>query len=211
MAQKPLQMALKSGAGDKLHFLSMSAHEEVSRLFEYQIIAVSEDGNLSADDVLGKPIGVSLELGNGKTRWFQGLATSFGIEGGEGRSVSYRITARPWMWLLTRSADVRIFQDKSVPDIIKSIFEKYQGSVKISLTGTHKPRPYCVQYRETDFNFVCRLMEEEGIFFWFEHTDAKHNLVLADGPSAHAPTPGFEKVIFRVHQAALDEQAAIHE
>ena len=211
MAQKPLQMALKSGAGDKLRFLSMSAQEEISRLFEYQIIAVSDDGAISADDLLGKPVAVSLELGDGKTRWFHGIATSFGIEGGDGRSVSYRLTARPWLWLLTRSADLRIFQDKSVPDIIKAIFDEYQGAVKLNLTGSHKPRTYCVQYRETDFNFVCRLMEEEGIFFWFAHTESKHELVLADSPSAHAASPGFDKVMFRVHQQSLDEQPAIHE
>ncbi len=211
MAQsKPLQMALKSGAGDKLRFVSMSAQEEVSRLFEYQIIAVSDDGNLLADDLLGKPVAVSLALGDGTTRWFNGIAASFGIEGGEGRNISYRITARPWLWLLTRSADLRIFQDKSVPDIIKAVFAEYSGSVVDKLTGSHQPRTYCVQYRETDFNFVCRLMEEEGIFFWFAHTEDKHDLVLADDPGAHTAATGFDKMIFRVHQAALAEQPAIH-
>jgi type VI secretion system secreted protein VgrG len=212
MAQaKSHQMALKTSKGSALLFTSMSAHEEVSRLFEYQIIAVSDDGNIAADDLLGKPVAVSLEVGAGKTRWFNGMVSSFGIEGGDGRMVSYRITARPWLWLLTRSSNVRIYQQKSVPDIVKSVFAEYNGSVKLKLTGTYAPRDYCVQYRESDFNFVSRLLEEEGIFYWFEHSEDKHELVLADAPSAHAAAPGFDKVVFQVAQQALDEQPAIHQ
>ena len=147
MASKPFQMALKTSVGSKLRFVSMSAQEEVSRLFELQIVAVSDDGAITADDLLGKPAAVSLELANGSTRWFHGIVASFGIEGGEGRLHSYRLAVRPWLWLLTRSADLRIFQDKSVPDIIKTLFAEYSGSVVDKLTGTHQPRSYCVQYR----------------------------------------------------------------
>ena len=212
MAQpKPLQMVLKTSADDKLLFRSMSAQEEVSRLFEYQIIATSVDGALAADDFLGKPVAVSLQVGDGDPRWFNGMVSSFGVEGGDGRFVSYRITARPWLWLLTRSADLRIFQSQSVPDIVSTIFAEYNGSVSLKLSGTFAPRVYCVQYRETDFNFVSRLMEEEGIFYWFAHSADKHELVLADSASAHAEVPGFETVLFRVQQQALDEQAAIHQ
>jgi len=212
MAQsKPLPVVLTSGAGSKLLFMSMSAHEEVSRLFEYQIIAVSEDGDLAADDMLGKPVAVSLVVGEGLTRWFNGMVASIGIEAGEGRYVSYRITARPWLWLLTRASNVRIFQEKSVPDIVKEVFADYSGSVKVQLTGSYKPRTYCVQYRESDFNFVSRLLEEEGIFYWFEHSEDKHDLVLADAPSAHVAAPGFDKVAFGVDQRALAEQPLIHQ
>ena len=212
MAQsKPFQMALKTSVGAKLRFVSMAAQEEVSRLFEFQIVAVSDDGAISADDLLGKPAAVSLEMANGGTRWFHGIVASFGIEGGEGRLHSYRLTVRPWLWLLTRSADLRIFQDKSVPDIIKALFAEYSGSVVVKLTGSHKPRSYCVQYRESAFNFVCRLMEEEGIFFWFAHSESKHDLVLADDPGAHAASPGFDKVLFRVDQQAIVGQPAIQQ
>ncbi len=211
MAQsKPLQMVLKSGAGDKLKFMAMSAQEEVSRLFEFQIVAVAELATIAADDLLGKPVAVSLEVPGGAPRWFNGIVASFGIEGADGRYASYRITARPWLWLLTRSADLRIFQQKSVPDIVQEIFAKYQGSVVLKLTGSYAPRNYCVQYRETDFNFVSRLLEEEGIFYWFAHSEDKHDLVLADAASAHEPAPGFDKIEFRVDQQALGEKPAIH-
>ncbi len=212
MAQqfKPMQMTLKSGAGDKLGFLSMSALEEVSRLFEYQIIAVSDDLTVAPDNLLGKPVAVSIDLGNGVKRWFNGIVASFGIEGGDGRHATYRITARPWLWLLTRSADLRVFQDKSVITIVKEIFAEYNGSVVDKTTGSHKPRGYCVQYRETDFNFVSRLMEEEGIFYWFAHAEDKHDLVLADDAGAHAATPGYETTPYRVDQGnALAEQQVI--
>ena len=213
MAQKfkPIQMALKTSAGDALRFMSMAATEEMSRLFEYQIVGVSDNNALSADDFLGKPVAVSINLGDGATRWFNGLVTSFGIEGGNLRHSSYRLTARPWLWLLTRSADVRIFQEKSALDIIKEVFAEYTGSVQDKTTGSYKPRTYCVQYRETDFNFVSRLMEEEGIFYWFDHSDSKHDLVLADDAGAHKAMPGFEKAPFRVDQQALGEQAVISE
>ena len=212
MAQsKPLQMALKTSLGDKLRFMSMSGQEEISRLFEYQVLAVSEDGNLAADELLGKPVTVSLDQGGGRTRWFNGIVASCGIDGGDGRYVSYRITMRPWLWLLTRSADIRIFQDQSVPDIIQAVFAEYQGQVQLNLQGSHPPRRYCVQYRETDFNFVCRLMEEEGIFFWFAHSADKHALMLADDAGAHAAQAGFEKVVYRATPKAQGATPAIHQ
>ena len=96
----------------------------------------------------------------------------------------------PWLWFLTRTADCRIFQNKKVPDIIQKIF-KDLGSpdFKLRLYGDFATRDYCVQYRETDFNFVSRLMEEEGICYYFEHQDGKHTLILANDPAAHEACP----------------------
>jgi type VI secretion system secreted protein VgrG len=211
MAQtyKPIPLALTSGAGDALKFRSMAAYEEVSRLFEYQIVGFATRGDLAADDVLGKPVAVSMDLGDNATRWFNGLATAFGIEGREGDLFTYRITARPWLWLLTRSADLRIFQDKSALDIVKEVLGKYSGSVVDKTSGSYTTRSYCVQYRETDFNFVSRLMEEEGIFYWFDHSADKHDLVLADDAGAHDAMSGFEDAVFRVQQDALGQQHTI--
>ena len=208
---KPLQMALKTELGDQLRFVSMSGQEEISRLFDYQVMAVSDNGNIAADTLLGKPMAVSLDQGGGRTRWFHGIAASFGIDGGAGRLVSYRITMRPWLWLLSRSADIRIFQDQTVPEIVKSVFAEYQGQVRLDLHGSHPPRRYCVQYRETDLNFVCRLLEEEGIFFWFAHSADKHELVLTDDAGAHTAMPGFDKLLFRTNAKAMGAQPTIHE
>jgi type VI secretion system secreted protein VgrG len=208
---KPLQMALTTSPDVKLRFMSMSGQEEISRLFEYQVQAVSENGDIAADDLLGKPAAVSLDQGGGRTRWFHGIVAACGIDGGDGRFVSYRLTLRPWLWLLTRSADIRIFPDQSVPDIIQAVFAEYQGQVRLALNGSFAPRPYCVQYRETDFNFVCRLMEEEGIFFWFDHSADKHELVLANHAGAHEPQTGFDKVLFRTDAKAQGALPTIHQ
>jgi type VI secretion system secreted protein VgrG len=104
---------------------------------------------------------------------------------------------RPWFWFLTRTADCRIFQNQKVPDIIKSVF-RYNGmsDFKDLLTGVYRDWVYCVQYRETGFNFISRLMEQEGIYYYFEHIKGKHTLVLADSLSAHEPWLNYETVPF---------------
>ena len=204
-------MELVTAVGDKLHFKSMSAHEEISRLFEYQIIAVSDDRTVSADDLLGTNVAVSMAVADGSKRWFHGIVAAFGIEGVQGRYFTYRITARPWAWLLTRSADVRIFQDMSTPDIVKAVFGEYTSTFDDQLTGTYAPRTYCVQYRETDFNFVSRLMEEEGIFYFFKHAEDKHELVLADASGAHQAVAGFEEIRYLEDDVTVAEAQAIND
>ncbi len=206
----PLQMELVADAAPALRFKSMSALEEVSRLFEFQVIAVCDDMGIAADDLLGTNVAVSLEVADDTKRWFHGVVAGFGIDGVEGRLFSYRLTVRPWAWLMTRSANVRIFQQMSTPDIVKQVFGEYTGTFVDQLTGSYAPREYCVQYRETDFNFVCRLLEEEGIFFFFQHSADKHDLVLADASSAHATVPGFEEVLYLEDPAAIAERQAIN-
>ena len=208
----PLQMELVTSLGPVLRFKSMSAQEEVSRLFEFQVIAVSDDPAVAADDLLGTNVAVSIEVADDTKRWFHGIVAGFGIEGVEGRDFSYRLTVRPWAWLMTRSADVRIFQEMSTPDIIKAVFGEYaNGTFVDELSGSYSPRTYCVQYRETDFNFVSRLMEEEGIFYYWRHAEDKHELVLADAASTHVATAGFEEILYLEDDKALAEAQAINE
>jgi type VI secretion system secreted protein VgrG len=207
----PLQMELVASAAPALKFKSMSALEEISRLFEYQIIAVCDDPAISADDLLGTTAAVSMEVADGTKRWFHGIVAGFGIEGVEGRLFSYRLTVRPWAWLMTRSADVRIFQAMTTPDIVKQVFGDYTGTFVDQLSGSYQPRTYCVQYRETDFNFVCRLMEEEGIFFFFKHSEDKHDLVLADATSAHETVAGFEQILYLEDNKSMAEAQAIND
>src|SRR6266498_1461344 len=96
------------------------------------------------------------------------------------------MTVRSWLWFLTRTTDCRIFQEKTVPDIIKEVFQDHSMAVfDDGLTGTYARREYCVQYRETDFNFVSRLMEEEGIYYYLEHADGRHVVTLVDSYSGH--------------------------
>ena len=192
-----LQMKLVTEGGVDLQFRSMSAVEEMSRLFEFQIVAESKKRDIAADDLLGKSVAVAVETGKNKWRWFHGLAATFGIDGGDGGVFRYSITVRPWAWLMTRSADLRIFQEMTTPQIIKKVFNEYSVAALVDELGaTYKTRTYCVQYRETDFDFVSRLMEEEGIFYYWRHAEDKHELVLADKSGTHKTVAGFEEIAY---------------
>ena len=180
-----------------LLFYSLRASEELGRLFEYQITVLSRRPDVKAEDILGKNVTVSLELIDGSRRCFDAQVTKFGLTGGLGRYFRYQITGRPWLWLLTRTSDCRIFQNLTVPDIVKEILGKYpEVKFESRLTGEYRPWEYCVQYRETDFNFVSRLMEREGIYYYFNHEPGKHTLVLADTYAAHEAVEGYETFVF---------------
>jgi len=181
---------------DVLRFHGMTAREEMGRLFEYQLKLQGTDMDLSLDDILGQPVTVHLALENAKaTRHFNGIVTHFSQTGVHGRLVSYTATLRPWLWLLTRTSDCRIFQEKSVPDIIQQVFRDLGFTdFENELSAEYRTWEYCVQYRETDFNFVSRLMEQEGIYYYFKHTKDKHTLVLADAISSHGNFPDYEDI-----------------
>lgn len=178
---------------DILLFSRMSGNEEMSRLFEYEVDLLVDNKNRAmvtsgfpTNKVLGQAMSIALELPTGGTRYFHGLVTQFRHHGAADDYFLFRAVLRPWLWFLTRTSNCRIFQDLSVPDIIKKIFtDNGFSDFKLELTGSYKPRNYCVQYRETDFNFISRLMEYEGIFYFFEHEKAKHTLVIADSVNAH--------------------------
>jgi type VI secretion system secreted protein VgrG len=178
---------------DVLLFHRMTAHEELSRLSEFEIDLLSERGDIPPNKILGKNVTVKLELQDGNTRHFNGYVTRFQQAGLHGRYHAYRAIVRPWLWFLTRTADCRIFQEMTVPEIIKQVFSDHAlADVKDQLTDTYRKRTYCVQYRETDFDFVSRLMEQEGIYYFFTHAEDRHTLVLADSYSAHSAAAGYE-------------------
>src|SRR5262249_12579214 len=123
-------------------------------------------------------------------RFFNGVVSRFAASGAQfhGRRV-YRAEVVPWLWFLTRTANCRIFQNLSVPDIIEKVFKDFgfqpNTNYKLALDGSYEPREYCVQYRETAFNFISRLAEHEGIYYFFKHEDGKHTMVLADSASPY--------------------------
>lgn len=189
-------MAIVTPLGDDvLLFRGMSAREEMSRLFEYRLDLLSAKDNINLDDILGKNVTVKFVLPSDSFRYFNGYITRFAQNGMHGRYNRYSATVRPWLWFLTRTADCRIFQDMKVPDIIKAVFADHPtADYQLELTGTYRKWGYCVQYRETDFNFVSRLMEQEGIGYYFKHTDGHDTLVLTDSASKHSPVSGYEKL-----------------
>jgi len=177
---------------DKLLFRRMQGREELGRLPEYRIelLRPTSEGALKADDFLGTKVGVKVIDTDETERFYNFWVVAMEQGGVMGIFDIYRMELRPWLWHLTLSADCRIFQDKDVKEIIKAVFADYTTQqISDKLTATYRKRDYCVQYRETDFEFVSRLMEEEGIYYYFTHEKGQHTMVLCDAASAHTPLP----------------------
>jgi type VI secretion system secreted protein VgrG len=196
--QQDREMGVTTPLGeDVLVLRGMTGSEELGRMFEYQLSLVSDDHSIKAKDILGQNVTIRLDLADDKKRYFNGFVSRFAQSGRSPTHASYQATIRPWLWFLTRRADCRIFQDMTVPEIVKKVFRD-DGFTDFdeSLSGTYDKWTYCVQYRETDFNFVSRLLEQEGIYYYFKHEDGKHTLMLCDSSGAHSALPGNEEVAY---------------
>jgi type VI secretion system secreted protein VgrG len=201
-ANRPVRVASPLGE-DALVFHSMTGEEELGRPFRLELEVLSTDEAVDIDRVLGQPMTVALDLAGEGQRHFNGFVTSFRQQGRLGGHALYRATLRPWLWFLSRRANCRIFQEKTAVDIIKQVFRDHGFSdIRDALEGEYRTREFCVQYRETDFDFVSRLMEQEGIYYFFEHEDGRHTLVLADGIGAHEAAEGCETLPYRPPSAA---------
>src|ERR1051325_6601101 len=180
---------------DVLLFHSMHAREEISRVGEFQLDLLSTKGDINLDDVLGKNVTIKLALAKSGSRFFNGYVTRFSQGGAYGRDYRYFAVVRPWLWFLSPAGGCRIFQDMTVPDIVKAVFGDHPtADFKFQLTSTYRKWTYCVQYRETDLNFISRLLEHEGIYYYFKHTDGHHTLTLTDSYSGHAPLPSAKEI-----------------
>ncbi|MDH0649719.1 type VI secretion system tip protein VgrG [Pseudomonas sp. GD03858] len=180
---------------DKLILAEMGGSEELGRLFDYELQLTSDDPAIDLNQLLGKPMSLSVQQSVATSRHFHGIVARCSQSVDQGQFASYRVTLRPWLWLLTRTSDCRIFQHLSAPQIIKQVFRDLGFSdFEDALSRAYREREYCVQYRETSFDFVSRLMEEEGIYYFFRHEQERHVLVLADAYGAHQKAPGYETV-----------------
>jgi type VI secretion system secreted protein VgrG len=204
--QDTLKLKVSTPLGaNKLLLRSLHGEDRLSGLFHFTLEMVSEDNALDFQAVVGKSITATLTTSDNTEHHFNGIVGRFSQEGTNARLTTYYAEIHPWLWLLTKTSDCRIYQNKSVPDIIKAVFSELQfNDFKDDLKKTHEPRDYCVQYNESAFNFVSRLMEEEGIFYFFEHTADKHTLILGDDADAHKACPGLEKRSVRFKQSLLD-------
>ena len=171
---------------DTLLLYNMHINEELGRLFSIETELISKKDDINFEDLLGKNVTIRLNLADGSPRFFNGHVTRFSqVDRGDSFSGTYQATIQPWLWFLTRTADCRIFQGMTVREIIKKVFSEWGHPFEDKLTRSYHTWEYCVQYRETDFNFVSRLMEQEGIYYFFEHESGVHKLILADDYSAH--------------------------
>jgi type VI secretion system secreted protein VgrG len=182
---------------DKLLLSSMNGSEGLSRLFSFELSLLSEDSKIVFKDIIGKSVTVSVEPESGETRYFNGIISRFSQISGLSSSTDdstrvsqYSATLVPKLWLLTQSAECKIFQNKSVPEIVEAVLTG-NGITDFTskIQGSYENRDYCVQYRESHFTFISRLLENEGIHYYFEHKDQNHRLVLSDAPRANDPTP----------------------
>jgi type VI secretion system secreted protein VgrG len=176
---------------DVLLLTGFTGQEELSRLFTYHLDMLSEEDGIAAKDIVGKGVTWCVAEVDSEPRFFHGVVRRFVAGPRRVRTLrGYRAEVVPWLWFLTRTTNCRIFQNKTAPQIIEAIFgDLGLTDYELSLTRTYPQREYCVQYRETAFNFVSRLMEYEGIFYFFRHEEGKHTLVLADQKSAFKDVP----------------------
>ncbi len=196
---------------DRLLLRAFSGTESISQLFQFQLDLSSEDFEIDFDKIVGQKVTVRVLLADQKTeRYFSGHINRFLQMPSKDRLASYQATMVPWLWFLTRTADCRIFQNKSVPDIVQQVFKDFGfQDFELQLQGSYEAWEYCVQYRETACDFVMRLLEQEGIFYFFRHQKDKHVMVLADAPSAHKPCPNqavarYERAVGRGYHRSED-------
>ncbi|RQZ51732.1 type VI secretion system tip protein VgrG [Burkholderia sp. Bp9099] len=200
---------LDSPHGDDLKFHALDGSDELGRLFEFRIDALADSHSLSLKDMLGKPVTVRIEQQDLSTRYLNGIVARATLCGRRAeRHYGYELVVRPWLWLATRRSDCRIFQNRTVPDIVQEVLAPYGFPIENKLTDAYVPREFCVQYNETDTAFVTRLMEFEGIYFYFRHAADSHTLVLCDAMSSHVALPGYETIpyIAQDRTAIADEE-----
>ncbi|MEN9903983.1 MAG: hypothetical protein RLZZ555_548 [Pseudomonadota bacterium] len=201
------RVRVASTLGDALWFERMEGSDGLSCSGEYRLALLSRRGDIVAEELLGKPLSIVVELPSGGRREFNGLAASFSLLPPKGRLHRYQIVLRPWTWMLTRRRDSRIFQGLTTQQILQAVFARHSAAdFRFELASSHAPRPYCVQYRETDFHFMSRLLEEDGIHYFFEHAAGRHTLVIADGSVSHRRVAGYEQVSFLEPELMLGMQ-----
>ncbi|KLU22298.1 type IV secretion protein Rhs [Caballeronia mineralivorans PML1(12)] len=169
-----------------------SCSDELSQLFNIEVGLVSQDATIELKQLIAQQVSIELEVNDGSTRYFNGYVTRFIHLGTDGGLSTYSATVRPWIWMLGRRFDTRIFQDKTVEDILSDVFLQYSklASYEFRVRKDPKPYSYCTQYRESDLNFVRRLLEQEGLYFYFEHTKDGHKLIITDDSQGAKPIDG---------------------
>ena len=202
-------LALDTPLGkDVLLLQGLTGREGISQIFKFDLDLLSDNNSIAFKDIIGQRVTIRILLADGTSeRYFNGFVSRFAQSGSGTQFTNYQMEVVPWLWFLTRIADCRIFQNMTIPDIIQKVFSSRGFTdFKMSTTGSYNPLEYCVQYRESDFNFVSRLMEQYGIFYYFEHEDGKHTMVLADSSSAHQPCPDQASANYNLTSGDVDSE-----
>ncbi len=206
---RPLAVTTPLGP-DKLLLTAFRGTEALSQLFSFQLELLAETGtDIAFDKLLGQPVSVRLDLPGNKKRFFCGICVRFSQGETDATFTTYQLEMVPHFWMWTKNVQSRIFQHVSVPDILKAVLKGLDMDWKVQ--GTFQPRDYCVQYRESDFHFASRLMEEEGIYYYFKHTEKGDQLVVANSPDSHADLPIDAKLVYKTILAGdLTHESCVH-
>lgn len=191
-ANRPLAITTPLGP-DVLLLTGLKGHEGISEPFRFELELVAEDPKAVVfEKILGQGVTAELELPDGGKRYVNGIVSRFRQGRRDGTFAHYRAEVVPKLWLLTRTVRSRVFQQLTVPEILAKVFAGLV--VKIEVSAAYEPRDYCTQYRESDFAFASRLMEEEGIRYYFRHSSGSHQLVVTDDALEHPDLPGQAEV-----------------
>ncbi len=191
-----------------LELISASVSEALGRPYRIELELRAPQRGLAAKQLLGQPMALRLDLGLERARYFHGLVSELRFTSASASHTHYRATLHPWVWFLSRSQSCRIFQNKSVLEILKEVFDAHPFSRFESrmLSGRYEPREFVVQYRESDLDFVSRLMEEAGLYYYFEQEQGHHTLVLCDDVASHEPAAGYDELPYLPPDSARRQQ-----
>ncbi|CAI0759517.1 type VI secretion system Vgr family protein [Serratia entomophila] len=188
---------------EQLLFYSLEGTEALSALFNFDIELLSKDARLDRKALLGQPLTLEIPTQGflSAPRCLNGKVTAIAVsseEIGGTRYAVYKLQVQPDLWPMTKDRNFRIFQEQTVPQIVKTLLSEHHVQIEDRLTGDYRLWGYCVQYNESSFNFISRLMELEGIYYYFKHEMGKHTLVLGDAPHHHQPYPGYEMIPYHL-------------
>ncbi|WP_405055560.1 type VI secretion system Vgr family protein [Kosakonia oryzae] len=179
-----------------LLFWKLAGREALSEPFTLALTVLGTDARIDRSQLLGQPVTVTVPTQTG-TRYFNGKVTRVAVSATElsgTRYAVYQLTVEPDVWPMKRDRNLRIFQGQTVPQIVKTLLGEYQVSLEDRLSGSYRVWDYCVQYQESSFDFISRLMELEGIAYHFRHEADRHTLVLTDDAAEFKPFPGYETI-----------------
>lgn len=197
---------------DYLTPVGLKGEEGISSLFRFQLdLVASSQREIPFDALLGKNVLITLTLPGRPVRYVSGICSRFSQGDRERGLTHYQMEVVPSLWLLTRQSQSRVFEQKAIPEILTEVLQQHGIRAEVKLDGTFHPRDSVVQYRETDFAFVSRLMEEEGIFYFFKHNADGHQLVLANSAKGHPRVPPPSALAYEPWATPANNRGSIYE
>lgn len=200
--------------GDTAVFMRMSGREALGHLSEFELAFLSPRNDIDPGAVLGQDLSVTLDYPAGGQRQFNGIVTTLRLiapgDTTHNRMARYEAMVHPRLWLLTQGSHRRFYHQRTVPQIVASVLEDYNVDFRNACTASYPPIEHCMQYRETDFDFVSRLLEREGIHYFFEYANSKQTLILTDSNSEHRPIPHYDTIPYQAWDVPDHDEECVY-